>query len=81
MRPSGIDRGALRNREDIGDLERPIGVVAEGLLDPRGGHLVIDLDVDLVVEHGQRRQLLLRRNQQARGADRGGGEKDNAQSD
>jgi hypothetical protein len=51
-------------------------VVAEGLLDLGDGHLVLDGDFHLVVEHGQGRQLLLGRDQKAAGLGGGGRQQD-----
>src|SRR5207248_804417 len=55
---------------DVGRLQGPVGVVAEGLFDPRDGHLVLDGDGDLVVEHRQGRQGLLFGDEQAGGGGR-----------
>jgi hypothetical protein len=65
-----IDGGALGHGEEVSRLERPVGVVAEGLLDTGVGDLVVDGDGDLVVEHRQRRQALLLGNEQAVGVER-----------
>ena len=57
----------LGTREDVGGFERPVGVVAEGLLDVGDGDLVLDGDGHLVVEHGQRRHGLVLGDEQAAG--------------
>ena len=47
----------LRHRENVRRLERPIGVVAEGLFERGDRHLIDDVDRDTMVNHRQGRQL------------------------
>ena len=61
------DGGAFGHGEDVGRLQLPIGVVAEGLLDAGDRRLIFDGDGHDMAEHGQRGDGLVVRNEQAVG--------------
>ena len=59
------DAGALGHRKDVGRFELLIGVIAKGLLHFRHRHLILQLHLDVVIQHRQRRKVRLGRNQQS----------------
>ena len=65
-----VNGGPLGDGEDVLSFEFAVGVIAEGLLDSGDGHLVLDGDVHLVVEHRQRRQRFLFGDEQPGSPDR-----------
>src|SRR5207248_197248 len=59
-----VHRRALGHREYVGRFQVAIRVVTEGLLHSGDSHLILDGDGHLVVEHGERGQVLLIGNEQ-----------------
>ncbi len=57
--------GALGNRENIGGFQVPVGVIAEGLLQVGDGHLILDGNADVMVEHCQGRHVFFLGNEDA----------------